>query len=276
MPSSVRSRTFLRGACTAAALLLLVALFVPHLAAGGGQGDDLRRRMDALEAGQKEILKQLQELKALVQQRPAAPTGQPSAVPPPPALPSQPVSLVGAATRGSASAKLTMVEFSDFQCPFCGRYARETFDQINREYIATGKVRYFFRHYPLERLHPNAFKAAQAAECALQQGKFWELHDRLFTNQQALADTDLLNHAKAVGMNPGKFQQCVVQPTVTAKIRQDMDDGARAGITGTPYFFLGVIEKDGRLKVLKKVTGAAPFASFKGLIDGLLASPELK
>lgn len=232
--------------------------------------------MDALEAGQKEILKQLQELKTLVQQRPAAPNGQPSTAPPPPALPSQPISLVGAATRGSASAKLTMVEFSDFQCPFCGRYARETFDQINREYIATGKVRYFFRHYPLERLHPNAFKAAQAAECALQQGKFWELHDRLFTNQQALADTDLLNHAKAVGMNPAKFQQCVVQPTVTTKIRQDMDDGARAGITGTPYFFLGVIEKDGRLKVLKKVTGAAPFASFKGMIDGLLASPELK
>jgi protein-disulfide isomerase len=274
MPASVLSRTVLVGTCAVAALLLLVALSSPRLAAGGGQGEDLRRRMDALEAGQKEILKQLQEMKTLLQQsRPPTPAQQP---PPPPALPSQPVSLAGAASRGSASAKLTIVEFSDFQCPFCGRYARETFEQINKEYVATGKVRYLFRQYPIEKLHPNAFKAAIAAECAQQQGRFWEMHDRLFANQQALSDVELLNSAKAVGMNSTAFQTCVTQPGVTGKIRLDLDEGARAGITGTPTFFMGVVQKDGKLKVLRKVPGAAPFATFKSAIDTLLASPELK
>lgn len=257
---------------TVAAALTLASA---HLVAGGGQADDVRRRKDALEAGQKGILKQLQELKALIQQNrpPAQPAPTPQAAPPP--LPTAPISFEGSASRGNVNAKLTVVEFSDFQCPFCGRYARDTFEQLDHDYVATGKVRYVFRHYPIEKIHPNAFKAALAGECARQQGKFWELHHRLFANQQALADVDLLNHAKAVGMDGAGFQRCVVMGPITAKIRQDLDEGTRAGVTGTPTFFMGVVQKDGKLKTLKKVPGAAPYATFKSAIDTLLASPDL-
>ena len=255
--------------CVAAVVAAVLAVSSARLAAGGGQqGDDVRRRTEALEAGQKEILKQLQELKALLQQgRPPAPPAQ--AAPPP--LPSEPIGLEGSVTRGNVNAKVTIVEFSDFQCPFCGRFARETFAQLDHDYVATGKVRYVFRNFPLERIHPNAFKAALAGECARPQGKFWELHDRMFANQQALADLNLLNYAKAVGIDGAAFQRCVTGP-VAAKVRQDLDEGARAGITGTPTFFIGVVQKDGRLKALKKVPGAAPYATFRSAIDTLLAS----
>ena len=235
------------------------------------QDDNVRRRLDALEAGQKEILRQLQELKA---------AAQPVRPPAPPAagvggVPAEPIGIEGSVSRGNASARVTIVEFSDFQCPFCGRFSRETFDQLDRDYIATGKVRYVFRHFPIEKIHPSAFKAALAGECARQAGRFWELHHRLFANQQALGDLDLLNHAKAVGMESAAFQRCVVTPAATARVRQDLQEGARAGVTGTPSFFLGVVQKDGRLKALRKLPGAVPYASFKATIDSLLASPEL-
>ena len=205
---------------------------------------------------------------------------QPVRPPAPPAtgvagVPAEPIGIEGSVSRGSASARVTIVEFSDFQCPFCGRFSRETFDQLDRDYIATGKVRYVFRHFPIEKIHPSAFKAALVGECARQVGKFWELHHRLFANQQALGDLDLLNHAKAVGIDGAGFQSCVVTPAATARVRQDLQEGARAGITGTPTFFLGVVQKDGRLKALRKLPGAVPYAFFKSAIDSLLVSPEL-
>src|SRR6185436_20936742 len=92
-------------------------------------------------------------------------------------VPNFDLTLAGAATKGRASAPLVMLEFSDFECPFCGRYSRETYPQVQREYVDTGKVRYVFRHTPIERIHPQAMKAAEAAECAGTQGKFWEMHD---------------------------------------------------------------------------------------------------
>lgn len=182
-----------------------------------------------------------------------------------------PISLDGA-SRGSANARVVLLEFSDFECPFCGRHARDTAPQIERDYIATGKVRQVFRHYPIERIHPHAFKAAQTAECARQQGRFWEMHARLFSNQAAMADANLLNHAKALGLDTDAFKLCVTAPATTAKIRSDIMAGAREQITGTPAFFIGTVEKDGRLKVLRRVNGAAGYGAFKQVFDALLAA----
>jgi len=256
------------------AVLGVAMIWSSSMVVSGRQDTDLSKRIAALEAGQKEILRQLQELKALLQQnRPPQPAPAPGLAAPPP-LPTTPISIAGAATRGNPAAKLVIVEFSDFQCPYCGRYSRETYTQLEREYVDTSKVRYVFRHFPLERLHPNAFKAAEAGECALQQGKFWEMHTRLFANQLALADADLLNHAKAVGLDAGAFQTCVVSAPVSARIRQDLDEGARAGITGTPTMFLGTLQKDGQVHVLRKVVGAVSYPSLKSTIDALLVSVE--
>jgi protein-disulfide isomerase len=241
---------------------LLLALATSPLSA---QDAETRQRLEALEATQRAILQQLQEIKALVQAKPAQPA-------PAAAAPRANVDLAieGAPTRGRADAAVTIVEFSDFECPFCGRFTRETRAQLERDYVDTGKVRMVFRHFPLANIHPHAMKAAQGAECARQQDKFWEMHAKLFANQQALTDTDLQAYARQAGLNDAAFQQCLAGG-VPDRIRGDQAEGTRAGITGTPTFFLGRMTKDGKLHVLDRIVGAAPYATFKVRIDALLA-----
>lgn len=258
-----------------------IILVVAALAALSSTGDAqqtaaetqaLQKRIAALEAGQQAILKELQEIKALLQARPAATPPLAAAALPP----GTPLSIANAASRGNAKAKLTLVEFSDFECPFCGRYSRDTYSQIQREYVDTGKVRYVFRHLPLENLHPQAFGAAVAGECARVQGKFWEMHDRLFSNQRALAPPGLLKSAEAVGLDATAFQQCLASDVPKKKVRQDIADAEALGSNATPAFFFGVEEKDGKVRVLQKIVGAKTFPVFKTALDTILGSPALK
>jgi protein-disulfide isomerase len=181
------------------------------------------------------------------------------------------VSIQGAPSRGSADARLIVVEFTDFQCPYCGKYARETFGAVEDSYIVPGKVRYVFRNFPLDDAHPNAFKAAEAAECANQQGKFWEMHARLFANQQALGPGDLLSHAQAVGLDQAAFQKCL-NGAAKAKIKRDFNDGLKAGVEGTPTFLMGTLEKDGKVRILKRLSGTQTTAAFTAALDALLAA----
>jgi len=250
----------------------IIAMSRPLIA---GQDDDVKKRIAALEAVQQAILKELQEIRAMLLARPIAqPAATPTTggvVPTVQAAPNIDLETTDAPSLGPVSAKITIVEFSDFQCPFCGRYSRDTFPQVERDYVSAGKIRYVFRHYPLERIHPRALKAAEAGECAHQQGKFWEMHTRLFANQQALAESDLVKSAEALGLNSAAFQQCLAGRT-TERIRHDQADGSRAGISGTPMFFLGTTMTDGKVHVLRKLSGAKPYAAFKAAIDEMLAS----
>ena len=146
--------------------------------------------------------------------------------------------------------------------------------QIEREYIKTGKLKYVARDFPLEAIHKEAFKAAEAAHCAGEQGAYWEMHTRLFANQRALGTKDLPQHAQALGLNVPKFQQCLDSGKHAARIRKDLADGQQAGVTGTPGFFIGVTKpNDPTVKVLRVLKGAQPYASFKDAIDSLL-SPQ--
>jgi protein-disulfide isomerase len=181
------------------------------------------------------------------------------------------VSIHGAPSRGSATAKVVVVEYSDFQCPYCGKFARETFAAIEERYITTGKVRYVFRNFPLDQAHPKAFRAAEAAECANQQGKFWEMHARLFANQQALDPGELLSHGKAVGVEESAFQKCM-SGAAKAKIKRDFNEGLKAGVGGTPTFLLGTAEKDGKVRVLKTLSGTQTTESFTAALDEVLAA----
>jgi protein-disulfide isomerase len=263
-------------------------LFAGTAAAAGGQNPEekeLRNRVAALEAAQKAMLRELQEIKAILQARlppqlPAPAGAAPPNAPPAiaalqqKALPDFDLAITGAATKGRADARLVLIEFSDFQCSFCGRFTRETLDQVDRDYVNTGKVRHVFRHFPVERLHPLALRAAEAADCAQTQGKFWEMHDRLFANQQALAEPDLIKTAETVGLNMPAFQQCLAtQAGSPAKVRQDQAEGLRASVSGTPTFFVGTVTKEGRVHVLQRIVGAQPYASFKAVLDGLLSPP---
>jgi protein-disulfide isomerase len=248
------------------------------------QPDDLQalqRRIAVLEASQQQMLKELQEIKALLLARPSMPAPpNPAVAPnaPAPLLPPAPgpVPIGDAASRGAATAKLTIVEFSDFQCPFCGRYSRETYAQIQSAYVEPGTVRYVFRNLPFENLHPQAFGAAVAGECARAQGKFWEMHDRMFANQRALTQPALVKTAEALGLDTNAFQACLASDAPKKKVRQDMADAAALGANATPMFYIGTVQKDGRLRTLRFIRGAKPFDAFKSVIDGILASPGLK
>lgn len=129
------------------------------------------------------------------------------------------MSLDGAATKGDRKAKVALIEYSDFQCPFCGRFARETLPQLDEKYVRPGKVLVAFRHLPLP-IHALAQRAAEAAECAGQQNKFWLMHDFLFRDSGQLAESKLTSSAAGLGLNDGQFKACLEGRTA-AKARAD-------------------------------------------------------
>jgi protein-disulfide isomerase len=164
------------------------------------------------------------------------------------------VSIKGAPVRGPADAPVTLVEFSDFECPFCTQ-AHPTLKQILERY--PGKVRLAYRDFPLDSIHPQARRAAEAARCAHDQGKFWEYHDVLFAQSPKLATEDLRRYAEQVGLDITKFDSCVAGGTHKAAVQRDLDEGHRLGITGTPAFFV-----NGR-----PLSGAQPLEAFARVID---------
>ncbi|HEX9114791.1 MAG TPA: thioredoxin domain-containing protein [Anaerolineae bacterium] len=147
--------------------------------------------------------------------------------------------------RGDPKAPVKMVEFSDFQCPFCSRYALDTGGQVDETYVATGKVLLVFRHFPLEAIHPNALPGAKAAYCAGQQkpALFWAMHDWMFATQtswsaQGNASDALRKQAVALGTDGAKYDACVADAATEARIRKDIADGTKLGVQGTPAFFV--------------------------------------
>ena len=155
---------------------------------------------------------------------------------------------------------MTLVEFSDFQCPYCKR-AQATLKQIIERY--PGKVRHLFRDFPLESLHPEARRAAEAARCAQDQGKFWEYHDVLFANSPSLATDDLRRYAEQVGLEVPTFERCVSTGVHRATVQRDLEEGIRLGVNGTPAFFV-----NGRA-----LHGAQPLEAFARVIEEELSRP---
>jgi protein-disulfide isomerase len=176
----------------------------------------------------------------------------------PPAVVRVDVPIDGAAVKGVRDAPITIVEFSDFHCPFCKRVL-PTLKEIEAKY--PGKVRLAFRDLPLDQLHPGARKAHEAARCARDQGKFWEYHDTLFANDPDSSPQRLKTYAKQVGLDLAKFDACVASGTHAAAVQKDVDEGARLGVTGTPAFFI-----NGEL-----LAGAQPLERFVAVIERELA-----
>jgi protein-disulfide isomerase len=160
-------------------------------------------------------------------------------------------------SKGPEAAKVTIVEFSDFQCPFCSK-ARDTADKVVTNYA--GKVRLVFRDYPLP-FHEKALKAAEAGQCANEQGKFWEMHDEMFAHQDKLALDDLKASAKKLGLDASKFDSCLDGSKYAEVVQQNLKAGQAAGVNGTPAFFV-----NGRM-----ISGAQPFEKFKEIVDEELA-----
>jgi protein-disulfide isomerase len=172
--------------------------------------------------------------------------------------PRQAVEEAGRPARGPANAPIEMIEFSDFQCPYCLR-AYPTLMQVLNTY--GDRIRFVYRHYPLPN-HPNARPAAEAAQCVNEQGKFWAYHDKLFTSNGRLTDEDLKRGAAEVGVDAATFTACFESHKYKADVDADIVAGDQAGVTGTPAFFI-----NGRV-----LTGAQPFEAFKRVIDEELAA----
>lgn len=167
---------------------------------------------------------------------------------------------------GNKDAKITIVEFSDFQCPFCRSFWSGTLPQIKRDYIDTGKARFVYKHYPLD-FHPGAKPAAEGTECASDQGKFWEMHDKIFEEQAKqgqgtiqFTKQDIAKWATAIGLNMNQFNQCVSSGKYTKLVNDDFAYGSSLGVSGTPTSFING----------KRIVGAQPFTSFQAVIEGLL------
>ncbi len=220
----------------------------------------LEKRIDALEDDQKEIQKQLHAIQALLGARQ-------NQAPPILALGTQEVP-----DRGSTTAKLALVEYFDYECPYCATFFDETMPQLSAEYIITGKVKYVVRDYPLEANHPFALRAAVATHCANDQGKFWPMHDELMGNSDALDRKSLSVYAKDVGLDVASFDKCVDSEKHAAEIKASEQEGSKLGVEGTPTFFLGVLGPDGKsLTSVQRFDGAVEYAKLKTAIDRLLA-----
>lgn len=170
--------------------------------------------------------------------------------------------------RGNPSAPVVLIEFSDFECPFCKKHDDETFDRIDRDLVATGKIRYAFRHLPLE-MHKHAYPAAQAAECARIQGRFWEMRRHLFAHQAELGQAMWFRDAGSLGLNERLFHECVRAPHVQ-RLRADQAEAARVGARATPTFVVGFSQDKASVKVLRRLEGAQSFDVFRDVIDKMV------
>ena len=174
--------------------------------------------------------------------------------------------------RGNQDAPITIVEFSDFQCPFCARFQIQTLPLIIEQYVETGKVKFVYRDFPIQNSHPNAMPAAAASECAHEQNKYWEYHDALFENQglwnkveMSSAVATFKEFATKIDLNQEQFNACLDSGKYIEEINNDLKDGKQYGVTGTPGFFIGN-EEIGFIKI----NGAQSFEAFKSVIDSQL------
>jgi protein-disulfide isomerase len=228
----------------------------------------LKREVQALKAQQTAMDRDLQTIKTLLQtlaqQRPAQPAGDQFA--------NKTIPIANEPARGSATAKVTIVEVSDYHCPFCRRQTLQTVPQLLTDYVNSGKARYVFVHYPIAQLHPDAFKSHEAANCAGDQGKYWEMHQSLFTNTPVRDAAQLVAQAKSIGLDTAKFSACLSSGRHAVAIRESVERMQELGVGGTPLTLIGLTPAPGApMKVISSVYGAKPYPEFKAAIDAALA-----
>lgn len=246
-----------------------VAAFFAGLAVPGLNQDpitmsDLNQAVLFLEDKIDRLSNNLQELEDAVLTDPDAVTSQ-----------SQPaITIDDDPVLGSADAPVTMIEFSDFQCPFCARFYSETLPLIKANFIDTGMVKMVYRDFPLQNIHPNAIPAAVASECADEQGAYWQYHDMLFDNVQSWspmsipdAVVEFKTYAADLQLDAETFSECLDTGKYVTEVTDDYTDGVAYGITGTPAFFLGN-DQSGYLYI----SGARPYAEFQFVIEQILGT----
>lgn len=254
---------------TQAAIVFVLFMLSVSGAMAKDKNAELKAEIEALKQGQEQIQKDLEEIKKLLQQGARAPRGQQAFNP-------TDITLGEVAYQGEKTAPVTLIEFSDYQCPFCRRHAQTVMPELTKNYIDTGKVRFVMREYPITNLHPRAEAAAVAVLCAGDQGQYWGMHDALFANQKANKDEDFKTMANTLGLDSEAFDTCMASGKFDAQIKADIAQGQKLGISGTPSFVVGLTDpKDpDKVHLTKFIRGAQPYATFAANIDELLKSGE--
>ena len=259
--------------CSRAFPMLLVAVLAqflsPPVRAEGISAD----QADTLIHQNSEVLSELKQIHKLLEQQVAM---QPRAAAASGAPADDKVRMrinAGGFEIGSAKAPLTLIEYTDYQCPYCRQFHTATYEQIKKNYIDTGKLRFISRDFPLD-MHDNAPRAALAARCAGDQGKFWELRHVMIVNANKLQMPDLLTYAADLQLDGDKFGDCVRSEKYQAEVAKDVAEGHAAGVSGTPTFVLGKIT-DGSIEG-ERIVGAQPYATFDTKLQALLARPAAK
>ena len=212
------------------------------------------------------VLQQLTEVRKSLQriERNQAETGRRPALPQTATAPTK-----GRPTMGKPDAKITVVEFTDYQCPFCRRFATTTFDKLKQTYIDTGQVRWVVLDMPLS-FHKDAMNASRASHCANEQGKFWEFRELLYQNQDKLLPEHLADYARNVGLQAEAFDQCFTSNRYQEDIERDQEAAKSERITGTPTFVIGRTTDD--IITGQRIVGAQPYKAFTEAIDKQLAA----
>jgi protein-disulfide isomerase len=222
------------------------------------------------------LRQEIQDLRTMLQQAmgprpvPAGAGGAGGAVPSAGTI--KPLTLAGRPSKGSAKATVTLVEYADYECPFCGRYGTDVYPQIDRDYIKTNKVQYVFKNYPIAQLHPASFKAHVAAACAGDQRRYWEMHDKLYTDQRNFTLERFTEHAGMLKLDLPAFRACMDSGKHDALINADVAEAQGGGVQGTPVFVLALTDPNGKTVTPSRVlVGAQPYEAFKEAIDAMLA-----
>lgn len=248
-------------------LAVLIGIGMPTVWAESGEDvSALKSEIEALKQGQKSIQKDLKDIKTLLK---ALATRNVRAQQP--FKPSD-ITIDGSPVIGQADAPVTIVEFTDYQCPFCRRHASGTFAQIKKDYVETGKVRYVVRQFPLKAIHPKAMKASEASLCAGDQGKYWDMHNRIFHDTKTFNQEEWVRHAEALGLDMGSFKDCLESGKKVSQVEQDLKEGRALGVRGTPGFFIGRTDPDNpnKFKATEFMRGAFPYPRFQKVIEKLL------
>lgn len=240
--------------------VIMAAIAAAVLACPGASQAGVEEDIAALRKELAEVKKELAEIKSMLQRarRPRKSVKGPAKV-----------GVAGKPSQGSQNAPVTMVEFSDYQCPYCKRYISTVFPTIKKDYIDTGKVKYVFRDFPIPTLHPQAIKAHEAAHCAGEQNQYWEMHDILFENSKDFSLAALKRYAQDVGLNADKFNDCLQTGRYARRVEKEITDGRKVGVSGTPSFVIGP-SGSGETITGAVVIGAQPPATFKQVIENAL------
>ena len=185
------------------------------------------------------------------------------------------IDLTGAPHLGPAGALVALVEFSDYECPYCLRHFQQTMPKIEANYINSGKIRYAFRDWPVDRLHPEAIRAHETAHCAGEQNKYWDMHRRLFSPAGSHTNERMVTLVRELGLDMSAFARCVREGRATQVIRQTAQQAVDLGATGTPAFFIGRRDPaTDQVSVTRAITGAQPYEVFARALDEALGNTK--